>query len=97
MINGLQIIVHAPMLKSIFPANASMVVDTLISFATFDFLPTDLYLGWALEFPDDYEGISESFINTGYDSFYTIELLGSVFLFMIIFIFVLAILFILKI
>jgi len=29
-----------------------MIVETLISFATFDFLPTDVYLGWALEFPE---------------------------------------------
>mmetsp|Transcript_16345 Transcript_16345/g.22407 ORF Transcript_16345/g.22407 Transcript_16345/m.22407 type:complete len:213 (-) Transcript_16345:1199-1837(-) len=91
MINGLQIIVHAPLLKSVFPANANMVVETLISFATFDFLPTNIYLGWALEFPEGYDDeISQSFVDTGYDSFYTIELLGSVFLFMIIFTFILA-------
>jgi len=93
MINGLQIFVHLPLLKTIFPANANLVMDELSSFATFDILPTDTYLGWLLTFPDDYEDeVPQTFVQSGYDSRYTVELLGSVFLFMLIFTFVLVLL-----
>ena len=55
MINGLQIFVHIPLLKTIFPSNTELVIKELSEFATFDILPTSTYLGWALEFPDEYE------------------------------------------
>lgn len=40
MLNGLQLAVHLPLLKTAFPANANFLIRFIIDVATFDLLPS---------------------------------------------------------
>ena len=48
LINGLQLFVHIPLFQLSLPANAQVIVDELITIATFDLVDPKLVFGWML-------------------------------------------------
>ena len=82
MINGLQIFVHLPLFSISVPANASMLIENLLKIATFDIIETEVAFGWLFEFPEEDEDlIKGDFGDSGYESAYTVNLLGTGFIF----------------
>ena len=53
MINGLQIIVHLPLLHLNFPVNALIFFSSLMKISYFDLLPSDKILGYLFTFADN--------------------------------------------
>ena len=56
MVNGLQFIVAIPLIPAKFPANASMIIGSLIDIANFDLVPVDWIYPYIFDFDE-----SESF------------------------------------
>ena len=95
MINGLQLFVHLPLFEVSLPASAQILIDKLLTIATFDLIESETAFGAIIEFPEEDENeLSGKFVETGYESAYMINLLGIGF---IIFVNVLVIMFILLI
>lgn len=76
MLNGLQLAVHLPLFNLLFPANASLFIEFVISMATFDLLPPEVTLS-LFDFPESQEPYSEGFDLAGYSSMYPVENLGT--------------------
>ena len=75
VINGLQLVVHLPLLNCKFPANASLMNDKLISIAQFDFMNTFDVVSNLFYFPELKRGapsLMSRFQQTGYDANYFI-------------------------
>ena len=67
MINGMQLFVNLPLFNVNFPSLSHLIVEDLITIATFDVLPTDEIFEFTLH-PDELDQENERFIDVGYDS-----------------------------
>ena len=52
LMNGLQLIVHLPLFKIVFPPNVIMLISPLVNVANFDIIPVDLYYPYLFNFGD---------------------------------------------
>ena len=69
LINGLQLFVHLPLFKISMPANAGMLVDNMISIATFDIVDNEKFFSWLLPFPEEnITDLNPRFDEAGYSS-----------------------------
>ena len=94
MINGLQIFVHLPLFSIEVPANAMMLVEKLLTIATFDIIESEVAFGWLFEFPEEDEDLLKGdFGDSGYESAYTVNLLGTGFIFIAVVVVTMALLF----
>ena len=84
MINGLQIIVNFPLFRATFPDLSGMMVESLITIATFDVLPSGDVIDETLLPPADDEQDMEKFNDIGFESNYMIINLGTMFLMFVI-------------
>lgn len=77
MINGIQLLVHLPILAVDFPIFSQIFIDQLITIATFDLIDTDGMFDDLFEIPaDPEETIPPQFYNVGYQSNFLIKDLG---------------------
>ena len=77
LINGLQLFVHIPLFKLSLPANAQVLINELITIATFDLVEPELMIGWIIGFPEEDENdLDAAFVESGYESKYMVNLLG---------------------
>ena len=82
MINSLQLFVHLPLFDINMPASAQILVEKLLHIAHFDIIENSDALGWLINFPEEDENlIYGNYQDAGYESAYTINLLGTGFLF----------------
>ena len=59
-----------------------MLIENLLKIATFDIIETEVAFGWLFEFPEeDEDAIKGDFGDSGYESAYTVNLLGTGFIF----------------
>ena len=85
MINGLQLFVHLPLFKIDMPASATMLIEKLLLIATFDIVECEVAFGWIVPFPEEDENsILGNYNDSGYESAYTINLLGTGFIFIVV-------------
>ena len=64
------------------PASAQLLVEKLLHIAHFDIIESSDALGWLINFPEEDENmIYGNYQDSGYESAYTINLLGTGFLF----------------
>ena len=85
MINGLQLFVHLPLFKIDMPASATMLIEKLLLIATFDIVECEVAFGWIVAFPEEDENsILGNYNDSGYESAYTINLLGTGFIFIVV-------------
>jgi len=80
--------VHLPLFKVEFPVYPKMLVESMITIATFDILPTDDIFAAMWIIPDEEEAASE-YNDVGYESHFTIINLGMIFLVIMVFFFML--------
>lgn len=80
MINNLQTIIHAPLINIQFPGNAFMLYEVMITVATFDILPSDVFLPAMFPNLDQEEAFSDKFERLGYETQYIIMNMGTMFL-----------------
>ena len=67
------------------PASAMMMVEKLLHIAHFDIIENADAFGWLMEFPEEDENsIKGNYQDSGYESAYTINLLGTGFLFIVV-------------
>ena len=84
LINGLQLFVHMPLFQLSLPANAKLLVDEMITIATFDLVEPQQVFGWLIDFPEENENeLQASFVESGYSSKYMVNLLGFGFIILI--------------
>lgn len=83
MINGLQIIVNLPLFFIEFPSLAIMMVNSLITIATFDVMPSDEVFELTIDAPED-EQEDEKFQDVDFESNYMILNMGTMFLMFIV-------------
>ena len=70
-----------PLLAITVPANARLIVDAMIQVATFDLIESETIFGSILNFPEENDFLlREKFLESGYESYYMINLLGMSFL-----------------
>ena len=82
MINGLQIFVHLPLFDINMPASAQIMIEKLLHIAHFDIVESEQAFGWLMDFPEEDENlILGNYNDSGYESAYTINLLGTGFIF----------------
>ena len=72
LMNGLQLIVHLPLLKIIFPPNVLMFVLPLVNVANFDIIPVHLVYPYVFDFQAS-EPYNQQFEVVGYESAYFME------------------------
>ena len=82
MINGLQIFVHLPLFDINMPASAQIMIEKLLHIAHFDIVESEQAFGWLMDFPEEDENlILGNYNDSGYESAFTINLLGTGFIF----------------
>lgn len=79
MIAGVQLVVHSPLLNVQFPGNAFVIYEELIGMVTYEFLPTSDIFPDYFHFPSS-GSLNDRFERLDYGSFYSIMLLGCIFL-----------------
>ena len=79
MITGVQLVVHSPLLNIQFPGNAFVIYEELIGMVTYEFLPTSDIFPHYFDFPDR-GSLNDRFERLDYGSFYSIMMLGCIFL-----------------
>ena len=82
LVTSIQLMVHTPLLNVQFPANAFVLYEELIKLVMFELFPAQDIFPKYMDFPD--RGyFNEKFERLDYGSFYSIMLLGTVFLIML--------------
>lgn len=67
------------------PASASMMIEKLLLIATFDIIECEVAFGWLVDFPEEDDNlILGNYNDSGYESAYTINLLGTGFIFIVV-------------
>ena len=77
MLNGLQLSTHMQLFNLKFPANASFLLNFLVTVATFDVMPIET-IWFFFDFPEQ-GSYSLSFQSSGYEYIYLIENMGTCF------------------
>ena len=78
MLNGLQLSTHMQLFNLKFPANASFLLNFLVTVATFDLLPIEV-IWFFFDFPET-GSFSLSFQSSGYEYINLIENMGTCFI-----------------
>lgn len=62
-INTLQIIIHLPLIRTILPANVSVLFQTLVPIVMFDFIPSE----WSTEYILNFEEFPKREFTNSFD------------------------------
>ena len=95
MINGMQIYSHMPLMNVEYPMHSKNTVNSILEIASFSVIPTEDGIDAVLEPPEeDDEYKDDKFADMGFESFFTVINLGSLFV-AFVFLFTFPVLFIL--
>ena len=96
MINGMQIYSHMPLMNVEYPMHSKTTVNSILELASFSIIPTEDGVNYVLQPPEEDDEYKESkFEDMGFESYFMIINLGSLFVAFIL-LFAIPILFILA-
>ena len=73
---------HLPLFDINMPASAQIMIEKLLHIAHFDIVESEQAFGWLMDFPEEDENlILGNYNDSGYESAFTINLLGTGFIF----------------